>query len=185
MKTSKLTFLLLLGGTLAVASSPATLSSRVVLSEVQTGVYKLIYDLEAPAKINLKILDEKGNIVLEESMNRKSGFTKKYNLTKAGQGSYTFRFKENGELIEKKVTYKRIANVAIKEKKDNKISVSIADASYRTTVSFYDASDRLLFQERVEKGKGMFKIYDLSRVRTKHVLVEITDNLGVIKKSKF
>ena len=184
MKTVRIALLMVFASTLAFAGTTEP-ASKLNIVEVQEGVYKLSYAPDGSNKVSLKIIDQDGQVILEERIKGNQDFIKKYNLSSQKEGDYTFKIKEDKDVIVKTVTFKLDHQVAIKATKDKKkFSVSVTDAQTKMYVNIYDSADRLLYNEKIEAGKGMFKLYDLSHVRS-NVLVELTNDRGVIKRASF
>ena len=186
MKTIKILSLMLIVSVAAVAAKKEDLSDRVKIVTIEEGVYQLIYEQTEPAKFDLKIVNERGELVFEEKMYRISGFTKKYDLRSMVKGKYTFQIKENNTKIEKKINFNLETEASISRiGKTDKVRLSLSDTKSKVSINIYDAKDRLILKETVQKGTNYFKIYDLSKVRSGKITIDVVDQNGLIKSITF
>ena len=160
-------------------------SSVAVTNIIGSTLYKVYYKSNRLGKVKISIMDEKGNTLFNETMNKVGGFLRPYNFEGLPEGQYTVNVEdENGKTVEK-VNYKlgRVEKLIHVQKLagENKYMLSIASPKPEDVfIYIFDEKDNLIHNE-IQSIKGEFaQIYNLKDISS--FTIEVYDKFGVVKK---
>jgi hypothetical protein len=160
-------------------------SSVAVTNIIGSTLYKVYYKSERLGKVKVSIMDENGNTLFNETMNKVDGFLRPYNFEGLPEGQYTVKVEdENGKTVEK-VNYKlgRVDKLIHVQKLagENKYMLSIASPKPEDVfIYIFDEKDNLIHNE-IQFIKGEFaQVYNLKDVPS--FTIEVYDKFGVVKK---
>lgn len=167
--------------------------SPVGMSVIQHGsIVKVFYQGEERGKVEVTILNEKGDVVYKEEMNRIENFMRPYNFSRLPEGEYRIELRNEQGLLFETVTHskareKRIAYLTRLDKKQNKYMLAVLnDGHDALTIKIYDKYSRLLYKD-IQNIEGDFaKVYNLNQVSGEHVfeIIDMDGNVIRLKKSR-
>jgi len=77
-------------------------SSVAVTNVSGSTLYKVYYKSERRGKVKVSIINEKGNTIFYETINKVDGFLRPYNFEELPEGQYSIKVEdENGKSVEK------------------------------------------------------------------------------------
>src|SRR5258708_17005790 len=88
----------------AFANEPV--SSKLVVLNQKSGVYKVIYEGAKAGKVSMKITDVDGNELFTETINSVTGFSRPVNFEGMTPGVYTIEVSDESGKLAEKVDYK-------------------------------------------------------------------------------
>lgn len=166
----------------------ATRSSNIEVVKKDETVFNLIYK-GSPSLVSVTIVNEVGNKVFAEKINKLEGFSRPYNFEELPYGTYTFIVEDEFGSMNDQVSYTKsrpsskpvlIKCAATSLKEDGYILTIVNDRPKRATVRIFDANRKLLY-EKQEVIKGNFsKLYTFSRIdKAFNIEVEIENQTEV------
>ena len=66
-----------------------------------------------------------------------------------------------------------------------KVRLSMTELKTKTFVYIYDVDDNLLYSETIKQGANYFKIFDLSKVKSRKIKIDVVNQLGILKSATF
>lgn len=166
-------------------AGPVKGSSVAVTNNIGSTLYKVYYKSERLGNVKVSIIDEKGNTLFDERMNKVDGFLRPYNFQGLPEGQYTVKVEDdNGKTVEK-VNYKagRVEKLIHVRKlaEDNKYMLSICSPVPEDVyIYIFDEKDNLIHNE-IQSVRGEFaQVYNLKGIKS--FSIEVSDKLGVVKK---
>ena len=163
-------------------------SSVAVTNAAGSTLYKVYYKSEKVGRVKVSIIDEKGNILFNETINKVDGFLRPYNFDGLPEGEYTVKVEdENGKTVEK-VSYKagRVEKLIHVQKLhgENKYMLSIASPKAEDVfIYIFDDQNNLIYNE-IQSINGAFaQVYNLQDMKS--FTIEVSDKFGVLKKVSY
>lgn len=200
MKT-KLTVLALVmafASVAAVAADPVT-PKMVVVTQKESGLFKVIFEGTQSGKITLKIYNDKGEVVFAETSSRINGFIRPVNFTGMKAGEYTVEVTDASGTYTEKVNFttdrvsSKVAEVAKEEAlihiakvgSEGKYLVAVpAGSSDAITVRIFDGGKMVHNQKiAIASATNFGTIYNLKDVKSP--VFEVTDNTGKTKVVRY
>jgi len=158
------------------------------LDPVTKDLYRLTYLNQGNCNIKVEVLDEDGNKLLSEQINRKKSFTKPYNFTNLDFGEYSFKVIDNeGEFVTKIKRSDEVFMVArINKIEDEKAEVIVrGEFMGPISVNIFDRHDVLVFDDYIDQEKGFSKVYDLSKVKAEELRIEVVTEQKLLATAEF
>jgi len=161
-------------------------SSVAITNVAGSTLFKLYYKSERMGRVKISIIDEKGSMIFNETLNKVDGFIRPYNFDGLPEGQYTVRVEdENGKTVEK-VNYKegkveKLIHIQKLSNEENKYLVSIVSPKQEDVfIYIFDVDGNLIYNE-IQSIKGEFaQVYNLQEVKS--FTIEIADKFGELKK---
>ncbi len=161
-------------------------SSVAITNVTGSTLFKLYYKSERMGRVKISIIDEKGSMIFNETLNKVDGFVRPYNFEGLPEGPYTVRVEdENGKTVEK-VNYKegkveKLIHIQKLPNEENKYLVSIVSPKPEDVfIYIFDVDGNLIYNE-IQSIKGEFaQVYNLQEVKS--FTIEIADKFGELKK---
>ena len=161
-------------------------SSVAITNVTGSTLFKLYYKSERMGRVKISIIDEKGSMIFNETLNKVDGFVRPYNFEGLPEGPYTVRVEdENGKTVEK-VNYKggkveKLIHIQKLSNEENKYLVSIVSPKLENVfIYIFDVDGNLIYNE-IQSIKGEFaQVYNLQEVKS--FTIEIADKFGELKK---
>ena len=185
MKTKSVLLAVLMTGAslVAFANEPGNPRVRVV-SQKESGMYRLIYLGEKSGDVKLNILDDAGQVLFKETILGTDGFVRSLNFTGVTHGEYTVKVENDGVTEVNKVAYVpassekyvRVAKTA--ETGKYLLTVSHAAADEVVNVKIYDGANNLVHTESLEVKGEYAIVYNLKQIEGTPTF-EITDKAGL------
>ncbi len=184
---SFLTALMVLAGSVAFSNGPGS-PRVVVVSQKNSGTFKVIYQGEKVGNVKMTILNQDGRIVFAETTPNVDGFVRPVNFTGMEPGEYSIVIADgSGRQIQNIVysTVTAVKNVQVsKIKGQDKYLLAVADnGTEQINVRIFDGENNLVRSEdlTVKGNFGLvYNVKDVSGVPT----FEVTDKMGNIKTVK-
>jgi hypothetical protein len=180
-------FLVVLSTLSTVADDPINTGLFVISGK--SGMYKLIYEGEKPASVNITITNSKGQIVYDETVRKIKGFIRPVNFSGMSADTYTIQVKAGDMKHEAKVEYTPEplpVSVVSRNVAERKYAVLVSNAGQETiTVKILDANKNVVrvYEETVDGSYG--KIFNLTQVRSSAFTFEVYNSKGLIETIKF
>ena len=153
----------------------ATRSSNIEVVKKGETIFNLIYK-GSPSLVSVTILNENGEKVFTEKINKLEGFSRPYNFEALPYGTYTFIVEDEFGSMNDDVSFERAKNlvalpVLIKcnatSLKENGYILTIVNNEPRVaTVRIFDAQKKLLYEKEEFISGNFSKLYNLSKVDT-------------------
>lgn len=172
----------------AVAADPVG-PKVVVLSQKESGIFKVIYEGAKAGKVSMKISDQAGVVVFNESVTGVDGFIRPVNFNGMAAGEYTIEVSDaSGKTIQKvnygldqPVNMVHVAKIA----GDNRYLLAVAKGSEeKINVRIFDGASNLVHNENLVISGNFGLVYNLKDVAGVPTF-EVTDNTGNTKVIKY
>jgi hypothetical protein len=165
-----------------VLASSEPLSSKVVVLNQESGIYKVIYESAKAGRVTLTISDKTGNVVFKEGIRTVNGFIRPVNFKGMDEGVYTIAIAdESGEQIQT-VNYQndsavKSAHIA-KIAEDGKYLLAVASTGAgQINVRIFDGDNNLVHNQNVTVNGDFGLVYNLKQVAGTPSF-EVTDSTG-------
>lgn len=196
MKKISLMFASVLISSLAFAKDsdkPKPSSSSVVVTNSKgSTLFKLRYTSEKVQKyVRLTLLDERGNSIYTETINKTEAFIRPYNFKGLPDGQYSIQVEdENGRTLEK-INFnsnesKSMKSVHISKVpgETNKYALIISSLQKdNVTINILDKQNNVVYTEDAQVNGGFGKVYVLEKL--KDFTIEVSDANGLVKSVQF
>lgn len=165
-----------------LASVNEPVSSKVVVINQKSGVFKVIYEGAKAGKVTMKISDKDGAVVFNETFKTVNGFIRPVNFAGMQPGEYTITIAdENGEVVntinyrnETPVKSARIAQIG----GESKYLLAIANNGIeQINVKIYDGQNNLVHDENLTISGNFGLVYNLKNVEGTPAF-QVTDKIG-------
>lgn len=182
------TALIVLISATADAKSPD--SSRVaVISQKNTGTFKVIYEGEKPGDVRMTILNENKEIVFAETTKNVNGFMRNVNFAGMNPGEYTFEITDgSGKQIQKVVyateTFPKSVRVSRTAEQGKYLLAVTNSRSQQINVRIFDGSDNLVHSQDLKVNGDLKLVYNLKNVSGVPTF-EVTDMAGNVRTIKY
>lgn len=169
----------------AVAADPV--KPKVVIINQTEGIFKVIYEGAQVGKVNLRIADQDGSILFNESISNIDGFIRPVNLKSLEEGEYTIEVSDASGKFSQKVSNKEEKPESVfhlsKIAGDNKYLLSVAKGD-EINVKIFDGENNLLHDESLVVNGNLGLVYNLKGVVGVPTF-EVKDNAGNVKVIRF
>jgi flagellar hook assembly protein FlgD len=172
----------------AVAADPVG-PKVVVLTQKESGMFKVIYEGVKAGKVNMKISNQDGEVVFNESVTGVNGFVRPVNFKGMAPGEYTIEVSDvSGKQIQK-VNYEIEQTVNIvhvsKIAGESKYLLAVAKGTEeKINVRIFDGSNNLVHNQNLVVSGNLGLVYNLKDVAGVPTF-EVTDNTGNTKVIKY
>lgn len=172
----------------AVAADPVG-PKVVVVNQKESGMFKVIYEGVKAGRVNLKISDEKGVVVYNESVAGVNGFIRPVNFKGMAAGEYTIEVSDASGKQVSKVNYEieqtagsvHVAKIA----GENKYLLAVTQgANEEINVKIFDGSSHLVHSENLIVNGSFGQVYNLKEVAGVPTF-EVTDKTGNTRVIKY
>lgn len=189
MKTKSILFvaIAMIASSVAFADEPSA-PKLVVLSQKESGLFKVIYENAKSNKVKMTILDANGQAIYSESLKVTDGFILPVNFKGMATGEYTIEVAdEKGKQIQR-VVYgaakgvQRI-HVAKLNPNDSKYLLSV-EKEGDINVRIFDGANNVVHDQNVNVKGSLGLVYNLTAVSGAPTF-EVTDNTGAVKTIKY
>lgn len=174
---------------IAVAADPVG-PKVVILSQKDSGIFKVIYEGAKAGRVNLKISNQAGVIVFNESVAGVDGFVRPVNFNGMTPGEYTIEVSDASGKQSHKVNYgvkQASANMIhiAKIAGGNKYLLAFAKGSEeKFNVRIFDGSSNLVHDQNLLVSGNFGLVYNLNDVAGIPTF-EVTDKSGNTKVIKY
>ncbi len=161
----------------------------VVVNQQESGMFKVIYEGEKAGRVNLKISNQDGAVVFNESVTGVNGFIRPVNFKGMDAGEYTIEVSDASGKQVSKVNYEieqtvnrvHVAKIA----GDNKYLLAVAKGSKdEFNVKIFDGASNLVHNENLVVNGDFGLVYNLKDVAGIPTF-EVTDKTGNTKVIKY
>jgi hypothetical protein len=172
----------------SVAFAQESNSTVAVVSQKQTGTFKVIYS-GTESKVKMNIRNTEGETVFAETISGVNGFIRPVNFTGLEFGEYTIEIADATGKQAQKVNYQSAAvansiHVA-KLSGENKYLLAVANkGSEQVNVKIYDGENNLIHSQNLTVTGDLGLVYNLKKVNGTPTF-EVTDNSGTVKTVKY
>ena len=170
----------------ALADEPGS-PKLVVLSQKESGLYKVIYESPKSSKVKMTILDSNGEAIYTESLRVEDGFILPVNFKGLSFGEYSIEVADGASKQVQKVNYigsvkaQRIHVAKLDEA--NKYLLSVASKGV-INVKIIDGSNNVIHDQYVDVDGGFGLVYNLKSVQGNPTF-EVTDPTGEVKTIRY
>ncbi len=171
----------------AFADEPG-LPKLVVLSQKESGLYKVIYENPKTSKVKMTILNSDGEALYTESIKVTDGFILPVNFKGMTPGEYSIEVTDGSGKQIQKVNYintvkaQRI-HVAKLTNEANKYLLSVASEG-AINVRILDGASNIIHEQNINVDGGVGLVYNLKGVDGAPTF-EVTDPQGVVKTIRY
>jgi len=171
----------------AVAADPVG-PKLAVVNQKESGIFKVIYEGVKAGKVNLKISNQNGAVVFNESVAGVDGFIRSVNFKGMAAGEYSIEVSDASGKQVQKVNYEiaQTANlVHISKLAENRYLLAVAKGSEdQLNVRIFDGSSNLVHDENLMVNGNFGLVYNLANVFGVPTF-EVTDKAGTTKVIKY
>ncbi len=151
--------------------------------------YRVIFKSSAEENVSVSILDKNQKKIYASNIIKSDGFSKPYDLSNLPVGDYTFLVETESTKFNQKVDLRDITESDISltklNKSNGKVQLLCFDRSHAPlSVFIYDANDDLVYNEVLEEGGVINRIYNLNELKSKNVTFNILSDGRLIKEEK-
>lgn len=177
---------MMLIGAAALADEPGS-PKLVVLSQKESGLFKVIYENPKSGKVKMTILNSNGEALYTESMKVSEGFILPVNFKGLAPGEYSIEVTDGAATQTQKVSYNTSAkaqriHVAKLTNEANKYLLSVASEG-AINVRILDNSNNLIHEQNLNVEGALGLVYNLKAVSSP--TFEVTDSQGNVKTIKY
>jgi len=172
----------------AVAADPVN-PKMVVLNQKESGIFKVIYEGVKAGRVNMKISNQDGEVVFNESVTGVNGFVRPVNFNGMTPGEYTIEVSDaSGKQIQK-VNYEieqtvNMVHVA-KITGESKYLLAVAKGTEeKINVKIFDGSSNLVHNQNLVVSGNFGLVYNLKDVAGVPTF-EVTDKTGNTRVIKY
>jgi len=172
----------------AVAADPVG-PKVVVLTQKESGIFKVIYEGVKAGRVNMKISNQIGEVVFNESVTGVNGFVRPVNFKGMAPGEYTIEVSDaSGKQIQK-VNYEIEQTVnsvyVAKIAGESKYLLAVAKGTEeKINVKIFDGSSNLVHNQNLVVNGTLGLVYNLKDVVGVPTF-EVTDKTGNTKVIKY
>ncbi len=188
MKTTSILFAaLMLISVVALADEPGS-PKLVVLSQKESGLFKVIYENAKTSKVKMTILNSEGATLYTESIRVNEGFILPVNFKGLTPGEYSIEVSDGTAKQIQKVTYNESAkaqriHVAKLTKEANKYLLSVANEG-AINVRILDGSNNIVHEQDINVTNSLGVVFNLKSISGAPTF-EVTDNAGNTKTIRY
>jgi len=151
--------------------------------------YKLVYPVRSKEMVNIKIYDQKNQLVFSDRIKNLNGFIRPYDLSYLPDGNYKFMIRSTSGFITRDIVHKAAENdlrISIEETGANDSYKLIVKGVSRNPVSvdIYNKEVGLVFKENIKIGKDFSRIYSFKNKVDNLTFIVTQNNSSVIKRIK-
>ncbi|HMJ68900.1 MAG TPA: hypothetical protein VK508_08395 [Cyclobacteriaceae bacterium] len=188
MKTKTILFMAaVLISSVAFADEPGT-PKLVVMSQNESGLYKVIYESPKASRVKMTILNSNGQTLYTESIKITDGFILPLNFKGLTPGEYSIEVTDGSGTQVQKVSYlttlkaQRI-HVAKLSSEANKYLLSVASEGV-VSVRILDGAANIVHEQEFNVAGGVGVVYNLKGVVGAPTF-EVTDSQGAVKTIRY
>lgn len=188
MKTrSFLAALVVLVSTAVFAQGPG--SRMVVISQKQSGSFKLIYEGSQPGDVKMSIRDAGGNVIFTETTRNVNRFSRPVNFKGMNPGEYTIEITDaTGQQIQK-VLYNnesaiRAVHVGKIAERGKYLLAVTSQGPEEINVRIFDGANQLVHSENMMVQGNLGLVYNLKNVMGLPTF-EVTDRTGNVRTIRY
>lgn len=167
-----------------VIESPFDLSGNVKISAVNKSIFVNLGTIEKET-VSIVIRDDKGSILVNETVNKTPNFIKKYNMSRLENGDYTmtitkttlrttqpFKITNDGIVMTEMEKIEKFIPVVLF--KNDKLDVNVLLKDYNTiTVDIYNNQGVRVKQDKYPSVLSLHKRYNISQLPNGVYIVEV------------
>jgi len=177
---------------IALVSSVAfaqTSPKVAVISQKQSGTFKVIYEGSTQGKVKMNIRNSSGETVFTETINGLTGFIRPVNFTGLKFGEYTIEIADAVGKQSQVVNYQSpvfAKNVHVaKVGTEGKYLLAVANpGTEKINVKIFDGENNMVHDETVIVNGSLGLVYNLKQVAGAPTF-EVTDNSGAVKTIQY
>jgi hypothetical protein len=184
MKTKLMIVAFMMAVSVGLAKAADPIGPKVVVvSQKESGMFKVIYEGGKTGKVNFNIYDAEGSLVFHETISGVNGFVRPVNFNGMSPGEYTIEIADASGKQLQKVTYeveKPVTNIHVaKIGKEEKYLLAVANrgSEEQMLVKIYDGTNNLVHQETITVKENFGLVYNLKHI-TGSPVFEISDLKG-------
>lgn len=171
----------------AVAADPVG-PKVVVVSQKESGIFKVIYEGVKAGRVTMKISDQDGVVVFSESVSGVNGFSRPVNFKGMAAGEYTIEVSDaSGKqtqkvnyVVEQPVNRVHVAKIA----GEDKYLLAVANGTEeKINVRIFDGSSNMVHNQNLVVNGNLGLVYNLKEVSGVPTF-EVTDKTGNTKVIK-
>lgn len=186
MKTKMLLIAAVLISSVALADEPGS-PKLVVLSQKESGLYKVIYENPKTSKVKMTILNSNGDALYSESLKIEDGFILPVNFKGMTPGEYSIEVADGAAKQVQKVNYISSAKAqrihVAKLDAANKYLLSVASQGV-INVRIIDGANNIIHEQDVTVNGAYGLVYNLKGVEGNPTF-EVTDPSGEVKTIRY
>ena len=184
--TSILIAALMMISAVALADEPGA-PKLVVVSQKESGLFKVIYENPKSSKVKMTILNSDGDALYAESIKVNEGFIVPVNFNGLASGEYSIEVTDGTAKQIQKVSYNTSAkaqrvHVAKLTNEVNKYLLSVASEG-AINVRILDGANNIIHEQDLKVNGALGLVYNLKSVTSP--TFEVTDGQGNVKTIKY
>jgi len=171
---------------IAVAADPVG-PKVVIVNQKESGVFKVIYEGVKAGRVNLKISDEDGAVLFNETISGVSSFMRPLNFKGMATGEYTIEvsdvYGKNVQIVNYTIEQSNSAVHVSKISGDNRYLLAVENEK-EINVRIFDGLNKLVHDKNLVVNGNLGLVYNLKGVLGVPTF-EVTDNSGNTKVIRF
>lgn len=188
MKTKSILLMAIVLMSSAAFADEPNAPKLVVLSQKESGLFKVIYDNPQTPKVKMTILNSEGVALYTESIKSTDGFILPVNFKGLTPGEYSIEIADGANKQVQKVSYAtstKTQNIHIAKlgKEANKYLLSVANEG-SVNVKILDGAFNIIHDQNVNVANAFGIVYNLKGVQGAPTF-EVTDASGNVKTVKY
>ena len=108
------------------------------------------------------VLNDEGNVLMNDEISEGEGFIKEYDLKESGTGQYTFRIQDATGQFDQEVYYDKEDNLSITQMGSTGKYKVVIDNPRNVNISIFDEDQNLLESEKFNSNHRIVKVFNLS-----------------------
>jgi hypothetical protein len=173
----------------AVAADPVK-PTVMVVNQKESGIFKIIYKGDKVAKVTMKIYNDQGSVVFNETVSGVDGFIRPVNFNGMAPGEYTIEVNSGKDkeiqkvkyTVENAVSMVHLAKIADTEK--YLLAVAKSGNEEQINVKIYDGNSNIVHNETLVVKGDFGLVYNLKNVEGLPTF-EVTDKTGNSKVIRY
>jgi len=188
MKTTSILFAaMMMISAVAMADEPAA-PKLVVLSQKESGLFKVIYENPKTGKVKMTILNSEGDALYTESIKVTEGFILPVNFKGLTPGEYSIEVSDGAAKQIQKVSYtesNKAQNIHVAKltTEANKYLLSVASEG-AINVRILDGANNIIHEQDITATGPTGLVYNLKSVEGTPTFL-VTDAAGIVKTIKY
>jgi hypothetical protein len=161
---------------------------RVRLEPVGKDTYQLTYLKKCPCKVKVEINDQYGASLFSEIIQPKKSFTKPYNFQNFTEGEFDFKVTDADDAFVTKIKRTDEVNMVagIMKLKGERAKVVVkGDFMAPVYVKIYDSNNIMIFDDYVDHERAFSRIYDLSKIKSNELRMEVVAESKLLATARF
>ena len=143
----------------------------------EEGHYNLYYVSDEEGDVLVKFYNTQGHLIKTDKINKTKGFWKSYDLSELNQGTYSVVVRNIDGSSKSEIFHHPndmgISLMLTKVPNKDKVKLLIGGVDEAVMVSFFDTSNRLIYEKKYDVEEGFTQDFDLRKIDTEAITVKV------------